>query len=187
MDQAPDWPRAAMLHVPLTISPAAFSNMVTRPELGLRPTLDAQVPEYSPPWPVTFARQAPLQWSFALTADQPPNATVFPSALASVHVPVTAPLVLSGTDVHVPMNVLLPLVALHVPDRAPRINDTESRRTTCRSDGPPAAMSKRQVRKSVFTELSERRRPRDHPGLKLPPLRLPARGASRTRRSPTDG
>src|SRR5215831_2649379 len=104
--------------------------MSAKRAVGLRSTLDVQAPEYSPPCPVMFARHAPLQRSFVFTADQPPKATAFPSALASVHVPVTVPFTVSGTAIHVPMNVLFPLVALHVPYRAPGTNVAESRRTT---------------------------------------------------------
>jgi hypothetical protein len=44
---------------------------------------------------------------------------VLPCASTSVHVPVTVPLMGSGTAVHVPTKVTPPrLLALHVPDRS---------------------------------------------------------------------
>lgn len=128
IDQAPDL--SPMRHTPETIVSAAFSNMVPNAALPLSGTLDVQLPESSPPRPLTFARHAPDHWSFAFAADHPPNAAVFPCASVSVHVPVTALCAESGTAVHVPMNVAGPFVALHVPDLAPGTSRAESSRTT---------------------------------------------------------
>jgi len=144
-----------MLHVPLTTFSAAFTNKSTNLAPALSSTLDVQLPENSPPRPLTFARHAPVHPSLAFTADHPPNATVLPSPPDSVHVPVTVPCAVSGTAVQVPMYAALPLVALHVPDRAPGKRPAESSRTTaCALEMSTAARSSRHARENAFTEFS---------------------------------
>jgi hypothetical protein len=116
MDHAPD--RLPARQVPLTAVRTAFSKRSTNDASTSRSTPAVQVPEYSPRRPAMTARQAPLHRPGAFAADHPPLATCLPCASASAHVPVTVPLVESGTAVQVPISVTpLLVLALHVPER----------------------------------------------------------------------
>src|SRR5262249_556879 len=118
--------------------------------------VDVHVPEYSSVRRVTSARQGPAPGPFVFAAAQPPKADVLPALSMSVHVPVTGPCAPSGTAVQVPMNAMLPFVALHVPYRAPGRSLAESRRiASCAPATSAAARSRSQTRERVFTEFSE--------------------------------
>jgi catechol 2,3-dioxygenase-like lactoylglutathione lyase family enzyme len=89
-------------NVPLIAVSTAFANISANSAFGLRSTLAVHAPEYSPCFPSTKARHAPVQPDAALTADQVPRMTVRPLASISVHPPVTAPVFASSVAVHVP-------------------------------------------------------------------------------------
>src|SRR5205085_7746506 len=103
--------------LPVTIACPAFSKRSARRAVFFNSTPDFHEPENSCSLPPKFAaRQLPIHPSGDFDADHPPLAIVVPCALTSVHVPVTVPLVRSGTAVHVPPNVRpLLLLAPHVP------------------------------------------------------------------------
>ena len=99
-----------MRQVPLTAASIAFSKRSANRASEVRSTLVAHVPEYSPCFPETTARQAPVQRVADFAADHPPVATVRPCVSSSVHVPVTVLFAGLGTAVQVPRR-MRPLLA----------------------------------------------------------------------------
>ena len=152
MAHAPDRPPERQL--PLTTLRTAFSKRSANPAVPARSGRPLHVPEYSPWLPETTARHAPFHRSGDFAADHAPLASVRFSASTRVHVPVTVAPVESGSPVHVPISrIVLPDVALHVPDRLAWRWTAGSRRTaSCAFDAPSAVTTSMQRRKNDFTE-----------------------------------
>jgi hypothetical protein len=105
--------------VPLTAAFTALAKISANGASARTSVLARHVPEYSDLPPAADARHAPIQPDGDFEADHMPRATVPPRGPASVHVPVTLPVLATGVAVQVPLTVKpVLLVADHVPDRA---------------------------------------------------------------------